>query len=110
MTSTGFSTQVLSNLLGNALGHAPAGGTVTLRTGRETSRAFVDVSDTGPGIPDDEVERIFERFYRGPESGVRQAGRGIGLTIARSLARAHGGDVTVAGGSGSDVPVLDSGS
>ena len=89
-------TQVLSNLLGNALGHAPAGGTVTLRTGRETSRAFVDVSDTGPGIPDDEVERIFERFYRGPESGVRQAGRGIGLTIARSLARAHGGDVTVA--------------
>ena len=89
-------TQVLSNLLGNALGHTPAGGTVTLRTGRETSRAFVDVSDTGPGIPDDEVERIFERFYRGPESGVRQAGRGIGLTIARSLARAHGGDVTVA--------------
>ena len=104
-------TQVLSNLLGNALGHTPAGGTVTLRTGRETSRAFVDVSDTGPGIPDDEVERIFERFYRGPESGVRQAGRGIGLTIARSLARRarrrrHGRSRS----SGRNVPLLDAGS
>ncbi|HSP28430.1 MAG TPA: HAMP domain-containing sensor histidine kinase [Ilumatobacteraceae bacterium] len=88
-------TQVLSNLLGNALGHTPAGGTVTLRPGRGTSLAFVDVIDTGPGVPVEEVERIFERFYRGPRSGMRQAGRGIGLTIARSLARAHGGDVVV---------------
>ncbi len=88
-------TQVLSNLLGNALGHTPAGGTVTLRTGRGSSLAFVDVIDTGPGIPVDEVEPIFERFYRGSGSGARQAGRGIGLTIARSLARAHGGDVVV---------------
>lgn len=87
-------TQVLSNLLGNALGHTPAGGTVTLRSGRGSSVGFVDVIDTGPGIPPGEVERIFERFYRGPKSGV-QPGRGIGLTIARSLARAHGGDVIV---------------
>jgi signal transduction histidine kinase len=88
-------TQVLSNLLGNALGHTPAAGTVTVRPGREDARAFVDVIDTGPGIPPDEVERIFERFYRGSRPGTRQAGRGIGLTIARSLARAHGGDVVV---------------
>ncbi len=86
-------TQVLSNLLGNALGHTPPGGTVTVRTGRGPSLGFVDVIDTGPGIPVDEVERIFERFYRGHGSGRRQPGRGIGLTIARSLARAHGGDV-----------------
>jgi signal transduction histidine kinase len=88
-------TQVLSNLLGNALGHTPAGGTVTLRTGRGSSLAFVDVIDTGSGISVDEVDRIFERFYRGSESGGRRAGRGLGLTIARSLARAHGGDVVV---------------
>ena len=90
--------QVLSNLLGNALGHTPAGGTVTLRTGRDRSMAFVDVIDTGPGIPADELERIFERFYRRPDDGVptsrpMHAGRGIGLTIARGLARAQGGDV-----------------
>ncbi len=88
-------TQVLSNLLGNALGHTPAGGTVTVRTGRGPSLAFVDVIDTGSGISVDEVDRIFERFYRGSETGGRRAGRGLGLTIARSLARAHGGDVVV---------------
>lgn len=86
-------TQVLSNLLGNALGHTPAGGTVVLRCGRRASTAFVEVTDTGPGIPAGEVDRIFERFYRGPQVGTNRAGRGIGLTIARSLARAHGGDV-----------------
>ena len=97
--------QVLSNLLGNALGHTPASGTVTLRTGRDRSMAFVDVIDTGPGIPAAELERIFERFYRRPDDGVptsrtMRAGRGIGLTIARSLARAQGGDV-VASSAGS---------
>jgi len=91
-------TQVLSNLLGNALGHTPPAGSVTMRTGRDRSMAFVDVIDSGPGIPTDELERIFERFYRGPaDDGAAthpiRAGRGIGLTIARSLARAHGGDV-----------------
>lgn len=88
-------TQVLSNLLGNALGHTPAGGTVVLRWGWRASTAFVEVTDTGSGIPADEVDRIFERFYRGPQVGTNRTGRGIGLTIARSLARAHGGDVVV---------------
>jgi signal transduction histidine kinase len=71
---------------------------VTLRTGQDHSVAFVDVVDTGPGIPSDDLERIFERFYRRPDDGEAvsrpiRAGRGIGLTIARSLARAQGGDV-----------------
>ena len=95
-------TQVLSNLLGNALGHTPTAGTVTLRTGRDRSMAFVDVVDTGSGIPAEELERIFERFYGRSDQGDarrRRAGRGLGLTIARSLARAHGGDV-VASSSG----------
>jgi signal transduction histidine kinase len=88
-------TQVLSNLLGNALTQSPTGGTVTVRCGRHHSLAFADVIDDGPGIPADEVDRIFERFYRGSSTGRARAGRGIGLTIARSLARAHGGDVVV---------------
>ncbi len=97
--------QVLSNLLGNALGHTPRSGTVTLRTGRDGTMASIDVIDTGPGIPADELERIFERFYRRPADGEpitrpMRAGRGIGLTIARGLARAQGGDV-VASSAGS---------
>ena len=91
-------TQVLSNLLGNALRHTPLNGTVTVDVGRDDSHAHVDVIDTGPGIMADELERIFQRFYRGTGSGGAagrpgRAGRGIGLTIARSLARAQGGDV-----------------
>jgi signal transduction histidine kinase len=87
--------QVFTNLLGNALTHTPSGGTVTVRGGIERSNAWIDISDTGPGIPPEEVDRIFDRFYRIP-SPNHPAGRGIGLTIARGIARAHGGDVVIA--------------
>lgn len=85
-------TQVLVNLLGNALGHTPSGGSVTVRSGIAGAMGWVEVTDTGSGIPVAELERIFERFYRLPDAG-HGPGRGIGLTIARSIARAHGGDV-----------------
>ncbi|MFW2332389.1 sensor histidine kinase [Ilumatobacter sp.] len=91
-------TQIVTNLLGNALAHTPSGGTVTLTAGRDGPVNWVDVIDTGAGVASGEHERIFERFYRRPDSDAEhgtQAGRGLGLTIARSLARAHGGDVTV---------------
>jgi len=89
-------TQIVTNLLGNALGHTPSGGSVTLHAGRDGASSWIEVIDTGAGFEPRDRERIFERFYRGPEppaSGRRRAGRGLGLTIARSLARAQGGDV-----------------
>ena len=90
-------TQIVTNLLGNALTHTPSGGSVTLRAGRDGTMNWVEVIDTGSGIDPDELERIFTRFYRGPDAGAsgprHAAGRGLGLTIARSLARAQGGDV-----------------
>lgn len=88
-------TQVLTNLLGNALLATPAGGTVTVRTRRSVG-AEVEVTDSGVGLAADDVERVFERFYRAPGQPRRSAGSGIGLTIARGIARAHGGDVTAA--------------
>ncbi|WP_062313317.1 sensor histidine kinase [Demequina rhizosphaerae] len=87
--------QVLVNLLGNALAHSPDGGAVRVTVAVRGDDAVAEVVDEGDGIAPEDLDRVFERFYRGSGSGERP-GRGIGLTIARSLARAHGGDVTVA--------------
>ncbi|TFC84479.1 HAMP domain-containing histidine kinase [Cryobacterium sp. TMT1-21] len=89
-------TQVLTNLLGNALHATPAGGAVTITARAVGSRGEVSVTDTGVGLAPDDTERVFERFYRVPGQGRRSAGSGIGLTIAREIARGHGGDITAA--------------
>jgi histidine kinase len=88
--------QVLTNLLGNALTATPADGTVTVVARAAGHSARVTVTDTGVGLAAADLERIFERFYRVPGQPRRSAGSGIGLTIARNIARAHGGDITAA--------------
>ncbi len=88
--------QVLTNLLGNALLATPAGGTVTLRALGSGDHAEITVTDTGVGLAAEDTERVFERFYRAGGQPRRSAGSGVGLTIARSIARAHGGDITAA--------------
>lgn len=85
--------QIVANLLSNALKFTPAGGRVTMAVADREGYAVIDVSDTGPGIPVDEVDRVFDRFYRG--RAIRAGGSGIGLAVVRDLARAHGGDVSV---------------
>jgi histidine kinase len=87
-------TQVVTNLLGNALRATPSGGAVTVTVSSAGDRARVQVTDTGIGLARSDVERVFERFYRAPGHPRRSDGSGIGLTIARGIARAHGGDVT----------------
>ncbi|HYB85954.1 MAG TPA: ATP-binding protein [Streptosporangiaceae bacterium] len=84
--------QVVTNLLTNALKFTPAGGRVTLRTGLAGRGAELEVTDTGVGIPADELPHIFERFWRG-QGAARVSGSGIGLSVAAELARAHGGDL-----------------
>ncbi|OBK96495.1 two-component sensor histidine kinase [Mycobacterium asiaticum] len=85
--------QILSNLLDNARRHTPAGGSITVDL-RAEDTAVVTVTDTGPGIPDDERLRIFERLVRLDAGRARDhGGAGLGLSIARALARAHGGDL-----------------
>ena len=87
-------TQVLTNIIGNALAVTPAEGTVTVRARTAGQRTEVSVTDTGAGLAAGDLERVFERFYRAPGPPHRSSGSGIGLTIARNIARAHGGEVT----------------
>ena len=86
--------EVLANLLTNALRHTPAGGNVTLAAERNDENVLLTVADTGDGLAPDDLERIFERFYRADPSRSRdQGGSGIGLAIARALVEAHGGQL-----------------
>jgi two-component system sensor histidine kinase BaeS len=87
--------QVVTNLLGNALKFTPAGGRVTVRTGQTGPDAVLTVTDTGVGIPADELPHVFERFWRG-QAAAGTSGSGIGLAIAAELARAHGGALAAA--------------
>ena len=87
--------QILSNLLSNALRHTPAGGRVQFKAALEEKGVEIKIRDSGPGISLEQQERIFERFYRGDAARVRGEGSGIGLTVARGLARAMKGDLKV---------------
>ena len=87
--------QVLLNLLSNALRHTPSGGEVRIRSrvGRD-GWLLTTVTDTGPGIPAEDLPHIFDRFYRGEKSRSRESGgAGLGLTIARQLVEDHGGRI-----------------
>ncbi|MDY7039720.1 MAG: ATP-binding protein, partial [Chloroflexota bacterium] len=88
--------QVLTNLLGNAYKYTPPGGRITLSVRHTDGELQVDVSDTGIGIAPDDLDRVFERFYRADHEFVReQAGTGLGLPIAKSIVEMHGGRIWV---------------
>ena len=86
--------QILAALLDNALGHTPSGGAVTVSGRRDGDRVFATVEDSGPGIPPENLPRVFDRFYRTGAARTRREGTGLGLAIARDLARAQGGDLS----------------
>ncbi|MFC7442167.1 ATP-binding protein [Laceyella putida] len=89
--------QVLTNLIDNAIRHTPTGGSVTVYVYQQDERIFLEVEDTGSGIPEEDVPFVFERFYKADKARTRgkSGGTGLGLSIVKHLVAAHGGSVSV---------------
>jgi len=88
--------QVIDNLLSNVRSHTPAASPARVSVTRENGRAVIEVGDSGPGLTEEELARVFERFYRADTSRARASGGvGLGLSIVAAVARAHGGSVRV---------------
>jgi len=91
-----YMRRVLDNLLGNAIKFTPTGGTITVQAKEKGNQIVLKVSDTGRGIPSDQLERIFERFYQVDGSIWRRyGGMGLGLALVKEIVEAYGGQVTV---------------
>jgi signal transduction histidine kinase len=90
-------TQVLHNLLDNALRHTPAGGSIALRAGCDDGDVWLAVQDSGEGISPQDLPHVFDRFYRADLARSRATGgAGLGLAIVRAIVEAHGGGVSAA--------------
>ncbi len=95
--------QVAFNLLDNALSYTPASGRVALEVGNDASGVFLQVEDNGIGIPDGDLPRVFERFYRVDKARSRaEGGTGLGLAIVKHIVETHGGHVEVESNVGSE--------
>jgi two-component system, OmpR family, sensor kinase len=87
--------QAVDNLLSNVRAHTPPATPARVRLGRADGLAWVEVSDSGPGLSPEQSEHVFERFYRADTSRSRASGgAGLGLSIVAAVARAHGGRVS----------------
>ncbi len=94
LADEGRAIQILTNLVGNALQHTPENESVTISVTRDKNEARFSVHDTGEGISEEHLTRIFDRFYRVDKSRARiRGGSGIGLTIAKHLVESHGGKI-----------------
>jgi two-component system sensor histidine kinase VicK len=88
--------QVLINIVSNAVRYTPEGGKITISAGASGSNIWIKVSDTGVGIPKEDIPRLFDRFYRVDKARTRAyGGTGLGLSIAHEIITKHGGSIQV---------------
>ena len=103
----GRMTQVLTNIVDNATRHTPEGGKITLSAKQVDDNVELAIKDSGPGLPKEEAERIFERFYRVDPSRQREdGGSGLGLAIAKSIVQAHNGQLLAESEPGNGLKVI----
>jgi two-component system sensor histidine kinase BaeS len=103
----GRMTQVLTNILDNALHHTPQGGRIILSANELNDQVELAIQDSGPGLKAEDLDRIFERFYRTDSSRQREdGGSGLGLAIARSIVQAHGGQLSAESEAGKGLKVI----
>ena len=103
----GRMTQVLTNILDNALRHTPEGGSITLAARKVEDMVELSVQDTGPGLSIEDADRIFERLYRADPSRYREdGGSGLGLAIAKSIVQAHNGQILAESTPGSGLKIM----
>ena len=91
---------MLSNVIRNAIRFSPARGAVDVSVEQSDTTVLIQVSDEGPGIPQTQIDRLFERFYQADAPHAQQQGSGLGLTIAQGVARLHGGAISIRSTSG----------
>jgi len=89
--------QVLVNLLDNALKYTHDGTPIDISAGTKDNRLVVEVADRGPGIPEADLPRLFEKFYRGPQKETK-SGAGLGLSICKGIIEIHGGTISAENG------------
>jgi len=87
---------IVRNLLENAVNYSPEGADVRLAGSRDDGIYTITVADSGPGIPQEDLGRVFERFYRVDKSRSRPGGTGLGLAIVKHLVELHGGEASAA--------------
>ena len=104
----GRMTQVLTNILDNAMRHTPKGGRIMLSAKQVRNQIELTVQDSGPGLKAEDIDRIFERFYRTDSSRQRDysGGSGLGLAIAKSIIQAHGGQLSAKNEAGKGLKII----
>lgn len=99
--------QVLDNLISNAIKYSPEGGTIRFKAARQKGQLLITVSDQGPGIPNDKVDKVFDRFYRADKARSRKlGGTGLGLAIAKEIVESHHGSIWAKSKEGKGTTVL----